>query len=194
MTSRNLNVSIHESAVVDEPRSIGAGTKIWHFCHIMPGVEIGENCVLGQNVFLASGVKIGSNVKVQNNVSIYAGVTCEDDVFIGPSVVFTNIKTPRSKVDRKRFFDSTLIREGATIGANSTILCGITIGRYGFIGAGAVVTHSVPDFALLIGAPAHQVGWSCICGVRLLVSSAKLIECKACGQEYTLDANSIAPL
>ncbi len=194
MPVSNRNVNIHESAVIDQPVSIGDGTKIWHFCHVMPDVTIGENCVLGQNVFIASGVSLGSNVKVQNNVSIYSGVNCEDDVFIGPSVVFTNVKTPRSAVDRKKMFQTTLIQKGATVGANATILCGISIGRYGFVGAGAVVTRSVPDFALYMGSPAKQAGWVCMCGTRLSVPKVSSLTCNLCGQRFTQGPGSIFPV
>lgn len=149
----------HPTAVIDEGCRIGAGTKVWHFSHLMPGAVIGENCVIGQNVFVADQVQIGNNVKVQNNVSLYEGVTCEDDVFIGPSAVFTNVINPRSAVNRKNEFKKTIVRKGATIGANATIICGIEIGKYAFVGAGAVVTKDVLPYALVTGNPAVQTGW-----------------------------------
>lgn len=151
-------VFIHPTAVIDDGCRIGAGTKVWHFCHLMPGAVIGENCILGQNVFVANNVILGNSVKVQNNVSLYEGVICEDEVFIGPSAVFTNVTNPRSAVNRKGEFKKTVIRKGATIGANATILCGIEIGEYAFVGAGAVVTKTVPAFALVTGNPAVQTG------------------------------------
>lgn len=152
-------VKVHESAYVDEPCEIGAGTKIWHFSHILPGVKIGKNCIFGQNCQVANDVVIGSNVKVQNNVSIYTGTTIEDDVFLGPSCVLTNVTNPRSQVNRHSLYEKTLLRRGATIGANATIVCGITLGRYCFIAAGAVVTKDVPDYALIIGNPGRKKAW-----------------------------------
>lgn len=159
--------SAHPSACIDEPCEIGAGTHIWHFCHVMQGARIGRNCVLGQNVFIGSGVRIGSNVKIQNNVSVYAGVELEDDVFCGPSCVFTNVINPRSQIVRRHAYEATLVRRGATIGANATIICGVTIGRYAFIAAGAVVRNVVPDYALMVGIPAVQKGWMSRHGHRL---------------------------
>lgn len=150
---------IHPSAVIDEGAIIGNGSRIWHFCHLMPEAVIGNDCQLGMNVFVGNNVKLGNGVKVQNNVSLYNGVTLEDDVFIGPSAVFTNVINPRSFIERKDEFKETLVKKGATIGANATILCGVTIGKYAFIGAGAVVTKNVPDFALMVGNPARQTGW-----------------------------------
>ncbi len=149
----------HETAVIDPGAQIGEGSKIWHFSHVMSSAEIGKNCILGQNVFVGGKVKLGSNVKVQNNVSVYEGVICEDDVFLGPSMVFTNVVNPRSAIERKSEFQSTLVKKGATIGANATILCGLTLGEYCFIGAGAVVTKDVKSFALMTGVPAKQTGW-----------------------------------
>jgi UDP-2-acetamido-3-amino-2,3-dideoxy-glucuronate N-acetyltransferase len=149
----------HESAYVDEPCDIGEGTKIWHFCHIMKNAKIGKNCILGQNVSIANDVIIGNNVKIQNNVSVYAGTTVEDDVFLGPSCVLTNVINPRSQINRHSLYEKTVIRRGATIGANATIVCGITIGRYAFIAAGAVATKDVPDYAMMMGVPARQKGW-----------------------------------
>ena len=148
----------HPTAVIDKGAKIGKGTKIWHFCHIMSTAEIGENCVLGQNVFVAADVKIGNNVKIQNNVSVYTGVIIEDDVFLGPSMVFTNVSNPRSEINRKDKYEKTLVKKGATIGANATIVCGHTIGEYAFVGAGAVVTSDVKPFALVVGVPARQIG------------------------------------
>lgn len=153
-----MNFFVHPTAVIDEGCRIGAGTKVWHFCHLMPGAIIGVNCILGQNVFVANNVILGNSVKVQNNVSLYEGVICEDEVFIGPSAVFTNVTNPRSAINRKDEFKKTVIRKGATIGANATILCGIEIGEYAFVGAGAVVTKDVPAFALVTGNPAVQTG------------------------------------
>ncbi len=158
---------VHPSAYVDEPCEIGPGTKIWHFCHIMQNARIGANCNLGQNVFVASGVVIGSNVKIQNNVSVYAGVELEDDVFCGPSCVFTNVINPRSQIVRHGQYQRTLVRRGATIGANATVVCGVTIGQYAFIAAGAVVRTDVPDYALMAGVPAVQKGWMSRHGHRL---------------------------
>lgn len=158
---------VHPSAYIDEPCEIGSGTKIWHFCHIMPHARIGANCNLGQNVFVASGVTIGNNVKIQNNVSVYAGVELEDDVFCGPSCVFTNVINPRSQIVRQNQYQSTLVRRGATIGANATIICGVIIGQYAFIAAGAVVRTNVPDYALMAGVPAVQKGWISRHGHRL---------------------------
>ena len=178
---------VHQSSYVDDGAVIGAGTKIWHFCHVMPGAVIGDGCNLGQNVVVMGGARLGNNVKVQNNVSIYEGVVLEDDVFCGPSCVFTNVVNPRSHVSRKAEYQRTLVRRGATIGANATIVCGVTIGEYGFIGAGAVVRSDVPAFALMVGVPARQVGWMCRCGVRLQVRHGAG-RCSACGSGYREDA------
>ena len=158
---------VHDTAIVDNGATIGSGTKIWHFCHVLNGTMIGRDCVLGQNVMVGPNVKLGNGVKVQNNVAIYDGVTIEDDVFCGPSMVFTNVLTPRAFVERKDEFTPTLVRRGATIGANVTIVCGVTIGCYAMIGAGAVVTRDVPDFALAVGNPARQMGWVSRTGDRL---------------------------
>jgi len=158
---------VHESAYVDEPCEIGAGTKIWHFSHVMANCKLGRKCILGQNVHIAPGVIIGDNVKIQNNVSLYDGAVIEDDVFLGPSCVFTNISNPRSQIVRRSMYEKTLVRRGASIGANSTIVCGITIGRYAFIAAGAVVTKEVPDYALVMGVPGRVVGWMSRHGYRL---------------------------
>jgi UDP-2-acetamido-3-amino-2,3-dideoxy-glucuronate N-acetyltransferase len=175
----------HPSAYVDEPCRIGAGTKIWHFCHVMSGARIGERCVLGQNVHVANDVIIGNNVKLQNNVSIYTGVELEDDVFCGPSCVFTNVTNPRSQVVRHHLYEKTLVRRGATIGANATIVCGATIGQYAFIGAGAVVRGSVRDYALMLGVPAVQKGWMSRHGHRLGVPDADgIMVCSESGWRY----------
>ncbi len=164
------NYFVHESSYVDDPCSIGEGTKIWHFSHVMPNSSIGRNCNIGQNVVVSPGCVIGNNVKIQNNVSVYTGVILEDDVFCGPSMVFTNVINPRSHVERKDEYKKTLVRQGASIGANATIVCGITLGRYAFIGAGSVVTKDVPDFAMVHGSPARIRGWFCRCGLKLELS------------------------
>ncbi len=174
---------VHESSIVDAGASIGSGTKIWHFSHVMAGAVIGERCNLGQNVVVMPGTRIGNNVKIQNNVSIYEGVVLEDDVFCGPSCVFTNVNNPRSHVSRKHEYRATLVRRGGTIGANATIVCGSTLGRYSFVGAGAVVTSDVPDYALMLGVPARRVGWVCQCGVRLPLRDGKGA-CPECGAAY----------
>lgn len=184
---------IHESAFVDEGAGIGAGTKVWHFVHVMPEAQIGKNCVLGQNVFVADKVVLGDGVRVQNNVSIYEGVVCEDDVFLGPSMVFTNVVNPRSAVERKDEFRKTLVKKGATIGANATILCGNTIGSYAFVGAGAVVTKDVPDFALVVGNPAKQTGWMSRHGRRLEFDGHGEAQCPETGETYKLKAGSVQP-
>ena len=176
------DVFVHESSYVDAGAVIGRGTKIWHFCHIMPGAVIGERCSFGQNVVVMNGVRIGDNVKVQNNVSIYEGVELEDDVFCGPSMVFTNVLNPRSHVSRKHEYQRTLVRRGTSIGANATIVCGVTLGEYSFIGAGAVVSRDVMPHALMVGVPARRVGWMCQCGVRL--ADAGAAPCAACGSTY----------
>jgi UDP-2-acetamido-3-amino-2,3-dideoxy-glucuronate N-acetyltransferase len=176
----------HETAVIDEGCTIGKGTKIWHFTHIMTGSVLGENCNLGQNVVVSPGVVLGKNVKVQNNVSIYAGVICEDDVFLGPSMVFTNISNPRSQVVRRDKFVKTLVQKGATIGANATILCGNVIGEYAFVGAGAVVTRDVKPYALVVGNPARQTGWMSRYGHRLEFGSEGVAKCPESGEKYKL--------
>jgi UDP-2-acetamido-3-amino-2,3-dideoxy-glucuronate N-acetyltransferase len=177
---------VHPTAVIDEGCDIGAGTKIWHFSHIMPNCKIGENCNLGQNVVVSPEVVLGKNVKVQNNVSIYTGVVCEDDVFLGPSMVFTNVINPRSAVNRKNQYAKTLVKQGATIGANATVVCGHDIGRYAFIGAGAVVTKNVPDYALIIGNPARQTGWMSEYGQKLVFDDSGLAVCPESGERYKL--------
>ncbi len=182
---------VHESSYVDDGAVIGPGTRIWHFCHVMPGAVVGERCNLGQNVVLMSGTRLGNNVKVQNNVSIYEGVTLEDDVFCGPSCVFTNVSNPRSHVSRRHEFRKTLVRRGSTIGANATIVCGVTVGEYAFVGAGAVVTSDVPAFALMVGVPARRVGWICQCGERLQVRD-RAATCGACKASYREDQGALS--
>ena len=174
---------IHETAIIDEGAQIGSGTRIWHFSHVMSTAEIGENCILGQNVFIGSKVKLGNNVKVQNNVSVYEGVTCEDDVFLGPSMVFTNVVNPRSVVERKTEFKKTLVKKGATIGANATIICGVTLGEYCMIGAGAVITKDVKAFALMVGTPARQTGWVSRSG-EILTDN---LTCPLTGEKYYIE-------
>ena len=178
--------SAHPTAVIDEGATIGEGTRIWHFSHLMPGCAIGANCNIGQNVVVSPGVKLGNNVKVQNNVSIYTGVECEDDVFLGPSCVFTNVINPRSAVARRDQYLRTLVKQGASIGANATIVCGVDIGRYAFIGAGAVVTKEVPDYALVIGNPAKQTGWMSEFGHKLSFDTNGTATCPESGQHYEL--------
>lgn len=185
--------SVHESSYVDAGAKIGKGTKIWHFCHIMPGAVIGEGCTLGQNVVVMPGTKIGNNVKIQNNVSIYEGVILEDDVFCGPSCVFTNVLTPRSHVPRKNEFQQTLVRRGATIGANATIVCGVTLGEYSFIGAGAVVAADVPPYGLMVGVPARRVGWVCHCGERLRLAQEEGT-CARCNRKYREREGRLVPV
>ena len=180
----------HETACVDKPCEIGAGTKIWHFSHVMKGSTIGANCNLGQNVNVAPGVRIGKNVKIQNNVSLYTGVELEDDVFCGPSMVFTNVMTPRSHVNRKSEYQRTLVKRGASLGANSTIVCGVTIGEFAFVGAGAVVTKDLPPHALAVGVPARRIGWVCECGVRLKLAD-EVWTCAACEVSYRVAEGSL---
>ena len=185
---------IHESAYVDDGAVVGAGTRIWHFCHVMPGAVIGERCSLGQNVVVMPGTRLGNNVKIQNNVSIYEGVVLEDDVFCGPSMVFTNVINPRSEVSRKAEYQRTWVRRGATIGANATIVCGITLGEYAFVGAGAVVTHDVEPYALVVGVPAAQVGWMCACGERLPEPTAGgTTRCALCQRTFRLINGTLQP-
>ncbi len=174
---------VHQSSYVDDGAVIGAGSKIWHFCHVMPGAVIGARCNLGQNVVVMGGTRIGDNVKIQNNVSIYEGVTLEDDVFCGPSCVFTNVINPRSHVTRKHEYRPTLVRRGVSIGANATIVCGVTLGEYAMIGAGAVVTSDVPAFGLMVGVPARRVGWICQCGEPLDLAGG-VARCGSCGASY----------
>ncbi|MEM1215985.1 MAG: DapH/DapD/GlmU-related protein [Bacteroidota bacterium] len=181
----------HETAIIDAGCTIGAGTKIWHFSHIMPNCEIGEHCNIGQNVVVSPEVILGHNVKVQNNVSIYTGVICEDDVFLGPSMVFTNVINPRSAINRRGEYRQTTVRKGASIGANATIICGNDIGKYAFIGAGAVVTKAVPAFALVVGNPARQLGWVSTYGHRLTFDVNGRATCPESGEQYTLSRGSV---
>ncbi len=176
---------VHESSYVDEPCQIGEGTKIWHFSHVMKDSVIGPGCNIGQNVVVSPGVRIGRGCKIQNNVSLYTGVILEDYVFCGPSMVFTNVVNPRSEVVRKDEYKPTLVKRGASIGANATIVCGVTLGQYAFVGAGAVVTRDVPDFAVVVGNPARRTGWMCRCGIKLRTNGAAPA-CAACGTRYSL--------
>ena len=177
----------HETAVIDKGCTIGAGTTIWHFSHIMETAVLGENCNLGQNVVVSPDVVLGDNVKVQNNVSIYTGVVCEDDVFLGPSCVFTNVNNPRSEVNRRGIYEKTLVKKGATIGANATIVCGITLGEYAFIGAGTVVTKDVKAYALVVGNPSKQIGWMSAFGERLNFEADNFAVCTASNEKYSLE-------
>lgn len=188
------NYTAHESAYIDEGCEIGAGTKIWHFSHIMPNCKLGENCNIGQNVVISPDVILGDNVKVQNNVSIYTGVTCESDVFLGPSMVFTNVINPRSAVNRKSEYAKTHVGKGASIGANATIVCGHDIGAYAFIGAGAVITKTVPAYALMVGNPARQMGWMSEYGEKLTFDSEGKALCKATGDQYELKNDQVRKL
>jgi len=190
------NYFVHESSFVDEPCAIGAGTKVWHFSHIMKNSRIGANCNIGQNVVISPDVVIGNNVKIQNNVSVYTGCVLEDDVFCGPSMVFTNVTNPRSHVIRKNEYKTTLVRKGASLGANCTVVCGTTIGQYAFVGAGSVVTRDVPDYALVYGNPARQRGWMCACGIGLEFSgegSHVKGKCVACDAGYVKSGQQVAP-
>lgn len=187
-----MDYSAHPSAIIDEGCNIGKGTKVWHFSHIMPNCTIGENCNIGQNVVISPAVIIGNNVKIQNNVSIYTGVTCEDDVFLGPSMVFTNVNNPRSAINRRDQYSKTVVKKGASIGANATIVCGHDIGRFAFIGAGAVVTKNVPDYALVVGNPAKQMGWMSEYGHRLKFDADGLATCPESKQQYKLSANRVS--
>lgn len=182
----------HETAVIDDGCEIGEGTKIWHFSHIMPGCQIGRNCNIGQNVVVSPEVVLGDNVKVQNYVSIYTGVICEDDVFLGPSMVFTNVINPRSAVNRRGQYSKTLVKKGASIGANATIVCGHDIGRYAFIGAGAVVTKEIPDYALVVGNPAKQTGWMSEYGHKLIFNEDGVAECPESGEKYRLEKGKVS--
>ncbi|MCE2894914.1 MAG: N-acetyltransferase [Flammeovirgaceae bacterium] len=186
------NYFSHETAVIDEGCEIGAGTKIWHFSHIMPRCIIGENCNIGQNVVISPEVVLGKNVKVQNNVSIYSGVICEDDVFLGPSMVFTNVINPRSAINRKNEFSKTVVKKGVSIGANATIVCGHDIGQFAFIGAGAVVTKNVPDYALVMGNPAKQTGWMSEYGHKLSFDKNGEATCPESGENYILKAGKVS--
>ena len=196
----NNNYFVHKSSYVDDNVEIGSGTKIWHFCHILTNARIGENCIIGQNVCIERDVIVGNRCKIQNNVSIYTGVTLEDEVFCGPSCVFTNVYNPRAFIERKAEFRPTLVKRGATIGANATIVCGVIIGRYSLVGAGAVVKSDVPDYAIVAGVPARQVGWACKCGTTLIQARGvrgKAIgnaTCGYCGNEYHIDKNELIPV
>ena len=187
----------HGSSFVDAGAEVGKGSVIWHFCHVMPGAVIGEHCSLGQNVVVMPRVKLGRNVKVQNNVSLYEGVTCEDDVFLGPSMVFTNVINPRSHVSRKSEYLPTLVKRGASIGANATVVCGTTLGEYSFVGAGTVVTRDVPAYGLVVGVPAKLIGWMCQCGVRLpleaRIKGPVKLACAACGTKYKANEHVVSP-
>jgi UDP-2-acetamido-3-amino-2,3-dideoxy-glucuronate N-acetyltransferase len=188
---------VHPSSYIDEPCVIGEGSRIWHFCHVMPRASIGKGCNIGQNVFIASDVVIGNNVKIQNNVSVYTGVIIEDDAFLGPSMVFTNVINPRSHVLRRDEYLTTVVKKGATIGANATVVCGVTLGQYAFIGAGAVVTRDVPDYALIYGNPARIQGWMCQCGIRLAFTKDGDIQravCTRCGDRYEKRGQSVRPI
>ena len=185
---------VHESACVDAPCEIGNGTRIWHFSHVMSGVRIGHDCNLGQNVYIDADVQIGNRCKIQNNVSVYKGVVLEDGVFCGPSAVFTNVINPRGFIERKDEFKPTRVGRGATLGANCTVLCGTTIGAFAMIGAGAVITHDVADFALVYGVPARQRGWICACGVGLPEAVSEALQCTACQREYHLDGDQLQAL
>lgn len=177
---------IHPTAIVDEGAEIGEGTRIWHWVHVCAGAKVGRNCSLGQTVFVGNDVRIGDNVKIQNGVSVYDAVRLEDDVFCGPGMVFTNVYNPRSAIVRKDEYRETLVRKGATLGANCTIVCGVTIGQYAFVGAGAVINRDVSPFALMVGVPARKIGWMCLCGVRLRDNVGD-ISCTSCNRNYHLD-------
>jgi UDP-2-acetamido-3-amino-2,3-dideoxy-glucuronate N-acetyltransferase len=198
MRETSTGAFVHESAYVDDGAVLGAGTRVWHFCHVMGGAVIGEACSLGQNVVVMPEVRLGKNVKVQNNVSLYEGVICEDDVFLGPSMVFTNVYNPRSHISRKHEYRETLVRRGASIGANATIVCGNTLGEYCFVGAGAVVTRDVPAYAMVVGVPARVVGWVCQCGEKLpllaRVPEGVRVQCDSCGERYASGGEGIVPI
>ncbi len=182
---------VHPTAIIDEPVEIGNKTKIWHFCHVMSGARIGENCIVGQNVFISRRAVIGNNVKIQNNVSVFDGVVLEDDVFCGPSMVFTNVLNPRSFISRMAELRQTVVKKGTTIGAGATIVCGLTIGQYAFVGAGAVVTKDVPDYALIYGNPATVKGWVCQCAELITFRSGKA-KCRACGKRYRKNRSGVS--
>lgn len=183
---------VHPTACVDAPASLGEATRVWHFCHVMPGARVGRRCTLGQNVFVASRVVIGDDCRIQNNVSLYDGTTLEDDVFLGPSCVLTNVENPRAQIRRRDLFSPTLVRRGATVGANATIVCGVTVGRYAFIGAGAVVTRDVPDYALILGVPGAQAGWMSRHGHRLLApGEGSILACPESGYRYSLSGTTL---
>lgn len=188
------NFFAHETAIIDEGCEIGLGTKIWHFSHIMPNCKIGKNCNIGQNVVVSPEVVLGNNVKIQNNVSIYTGVICEDDVFLGPSMVFTNVTNPRSAVNRRGSYEKTLVKKGASIGANATIVCGNNIGEFAFIGAGTVVTKEVKPYALVVGNPARQIGWMSEFGHRLEFDNQGFATCPESGEKYQLDNHHVVKI
>jgi UDP-2-acetamido-3-amino-2,3-dideoxy-glucuronate N-acetyltransferase len=190
----NQDTYIHFTAIVDDGALIGAGSKIWHFCHIMPHAVIGEHCILGQNVFVADHVQIGNGVKIQNNVSLYEGVILEEGVFVGPSAVFTNVLNPRSFIERKHEYKKTLVKKGASIGANATIICGVTIGKFAFVGAGSVVTKDVPDHALVVGNPAIQTGWMSETGYKLEFDVNDFAVCEGTKEKYQLKNNIVSKL
>ena len=187
----NKDYFVHESSYIDEPCQIGRGTKIWHFSHIMKNSTIGQNCNIGQNVVVSPNVQLGNNVKIQNNVSVYTGVVCEDDVFLGPSMVFTNVINPRSGVIRKKEYMKTVVKKGASIGANATIVCGNNIGKYAFIGAGTVVTKEISDYALVVGNPSKQIGWLSEYGHRLEFNINGIAVCRESSQEFLLKDNKV---
>jgi UDP-2-acetamido-3-amino-2,3-dideoxy-glucuronate N-acetyltransferase len=184
-----MSVQMHSTAIVDDGAVIGEGSRVWHWTHVCGGARIGSGCSLGQNVFVGNDVVVGDRVKIQNNVSVYDAVRIEDDVFCGPSMVFTNVYNPRSAVERKSEYRTTTVRRGATLGANCTIVCGITIGRHAFVGAGAVVNKDVPDYALMVGVPARRIGWMCECGVQL--EGGAQIGCASCGRAYTMQGGGL---
>lgn len=186
MPTESAPYYVHPTAVVDAGATIGAGSKIWHFSHVMPGAVLGQRCILGQNVFVGDGVVLGDGCKVQNNVSLYTGVVCEDEVFLGPSCVLTNVINPRAGIERKDQYRATRIGRGATVGANATVVCGVTLGAYCLVGAGAVVTHDVPAYALVIGTPARQVGWVSRAGHRLALDAQGRATCPETGENYVL--------
>ena len=187
----NKEYFVHESSYIDEPSKIGAGTKVWHFSHIMKNCIIGENCNIGQNVVISPDVVIGNGVKIQNNVSVYTGVICEDNVFLGPSCVFTNVINPRSFISRKDEYKKTIIKEGASIGANSTIVCGHDIGKYAFVGAGSVVTKNIPDYACVVGNPARLLYYVCECSEKMNFNDDNFFKCPKCGKEYIIEDNIV---
>lgn len=191
---QNNNYFVHETAIVDQNCQIGEGTKIWHFSHIMSDCQIGEKCNIGQNVVVSPGVKLGKNVKIQNNVSIYTGVICEDDVFLGPSMVFTNVTNPRSAVNRRGQYETTIVRKGASIGANATIVCGHNIGEYAFIGAGTVVTKEVKPYALVVGNPGKHIGWMSKFGHRLQFNKESIAICPESGEKYKMENEFVFPV
>jgi len=192
-----MDFFVHESSYVDDGAQIGTDTNIWHFCHVMGSVKIGERCNIGQNVFIAANVTIGNNVKIQNNVSLYTGVVVEDEVFLGPSMVLTNVINPRSHISRKDEYKTTLIKQGASVGANATIICGVTLGRYCFVGAGTVVTRSVPDYGLVYGNPGRIQGWMCQCGIHLKFKTQDIqtqTVCLSCGEKYMKKGQVVSSL